>query len=262
MPQNKRESKSSYSQKAHKLRTLGFNLGFKANRNATSNRYYKAAVGKAWNRARFYVINAEENRIEFKRFRSAKGKRVWKGALSNEQIMPGGAFIQRPKGVEKGKYKIKVERDGSIEITTSDRRRIRDVILRLDMREIAKDSRRELERVLSARKRPSQILLTVNGFDAETQSFADLESFNRYLEEELIPELHDARFNFKKYGKKVFGLKLVYSGKGRRKAKGEGKIFDFEKGGIFDESDKRVYGRKRYRNRKNYVRKKGKREGT
>lgn len=258
---SKHVSKSEYTKRARKLRTLGFNLKWNPNNRNLSGPHYKASVNKAWHRAVYYAVNTEKNRLEFKRFRTKKARLAWKGHVADETIMPGGVFIQRPRGVKKGTLKVRLGRTGSL-IITDGRKGIRDISIKLDISAIAIDPRKALERALSNHKRPRELMLTANGFDRTAGVFSDLEQFNRYLEEELVPRLDLAEFNYEKYGKKVFGVRLIYSPKGGKLAPGEGKTFDFKKGSIFDESTKRVYGRKSAKGRKRFVTKKGKRKGT
>lgn len=126
--------------------------------------------------------------------------------------------------------------------------------MRLDMLKLSRDTKTYLESLLRKKRRPAQFIITINGFDAG-DAHETLEEFNRYLEGELLPRLNDAEFDFKKWGKKVFGLKMVYNG-----GKG-GKPMDFETGSIFEEDSKRVYGKKKYLNRKFYTKKKGNQKG-
>lgn len=256
-------SRATYIKRAKILKKLGYEISYKANSRAGVSGPKKAAITRLWfDKAFYYATNPDKNRFEFKRFRSTSAKREWEAYASENQIFPGGVFIQRPKGVAKGKYKLRRKKNGTLEITTSDKRRIKDIIVRLDMSAVAADSKAALEKALKNQKRPRQFLLSVNGIDSEKQSFTDLESFNRYLEDELIPELTAASFNFRKWGKRVFGLRLRYSQKGEEKAEGEGQTFNFKTGGIFDRASKKVYGRRKFEARAQFKVKKGRRKGT
>lgn len=259
MPKKKPITKEVYAKRARELRGYGFNLSLRGNKNPTSQE--KSSVSRAWNRVVFYVggRGANEKRLDFHRFRGSASEKKWRSNIARERITPGGFFVQRPKGVKKGQYKISIHKEGGVKIKVRGKK-VNDIEILLDMIGVARDPRAELQRVLKGHKRPREFLLTVNGYDASR--FEDLEQFNRYLETDLIPHLERAEFNFEKWGATVFGLRLVYSGKGDKKTGGEGKAFDFESGGIFDESSKRVYGRKKYTDRKKWSIKKGKRKGT
>ena len=253
---------STYAERAKKLRAIGFNVNFKRTSKikGRARGSQKAAVTRAWEKASQFAANPEKNRFEFKRYTKTTPRSTWEKAVSSKQLMPGGVWIQRPRGVEKGKYRYRVSKKGRITITTSDRRQIRDVILRINMSAVAEDSKAELQRVLEGEKRPGQILLTVNGCDSA--DFADLEAFNRYLEDDLLKQLDESEFDFDRWGEEVFGLKLVYTPKGTKKKKDEGKRFDFTKGSIFSANSKRIYGTKKYQNRKKLTKKQGKEKGT
>lgn len=266
----KTTSPAVYLARARKLRGLGYQVAYSPARKGTKTAGHKAAVSRLWNdRAVFYATDPDKHNLEFHRFRSAKAKREWRGFVADEQVFPGGFFFQRPAGVEKGKFKIRRNaatkgKRASVTVTTSDRRKIRDVIVMLDMKKLADDSELELANTLAQLERPAEMLLTVNGFDADTNRFEDLESFNRYLSDDddgLIRRLKKAKFNFKKWGKKVFGVRLVYTPKGRKKKEGEGQIFDFKTGGIFSAKSKKVYGKRKFENREKFLERKGKRKG-
>lgn len=266
MPRKKPQNQKSYAQKAAKLRSLGYNIGYRPGRIAFRGPHYKAAVSRLYSHAQLYTEGKSKERHDFHRFRSAKSKRKWKKALSSDQVFPCGFFWQRPKGVSKKQYKLRLKKNGvvDIKVTVKGKEVVHDTAVLLDMVEVAKDSRKELEDKLSGLKRPKQLLLTVNGHDAGKQSFGDLEAFNRYLNDEnegLLVQLNNSGFDFENWGHKVFGVHMVYSVEGEEKSEGEGKVFDFESGSIFDANSKRVYGRKKYLNRKQYTKRKGKRKG-
>lgn len=255
----KSKSNADYAKKARKLRTFGFHTSYSK---ANNSPQFKSAVTRAWSRSAFYVVNAEKNRIEFKKFGKGVSRNNVSDYVSPEQIAPGGFWIQRPKGVEKGQWKFKPQKDGTVKIyTKGSKAKVNDILLRLDVTELAIDSKAEFERLLEGKKRPRQILLTVNGFEAG-QSHENLERFNRYVEEELIPHLQEAEFDFDAWGDKIFGMRLVYSSKGEKKAEHEGEQFDFSTGSIFEADSKKVYGKRKFAKRKKYIVKKGKRKGT
>jgi hypothetical protein len=239
----KKPSNSEYTRRANLLRKVGYKLGWKGNDASTHSKGAKAAITKYWeNKGVFYLANPEKNRLEFKRFRSPSSRRKWAELAADEQVFPGGVFVQRPKGFEKGEWTIKLGKKG-LYIKSGN---VRDIVLKLDMVDVARDPKKALEKTLKGHKRPADFMLTSNGFDRAAGVFSDLEMFNRYLEESLIPDLEEKDFDFEEYGKRVFGLRLIYTPKGRKKKKGEGKTFDFDTGGIFDESSKRVYGIKKF----------------
>jgi hypothetical protein len=256
----RRSEKSLYIERANKLRSLGFEVGYKGNRRASPQQ--KSAVTRLWQKnAIFYATNPDKNRLTFVRYTSKTTRKKVAQHVGPAQIFPKGFFLQRPPGVEKKDFKWEIQRDGSLVVGTKDGR-VRDVVVPLDMIEVAKDPAEGLKQALAGRKRPEQLLLTVNGYDSEKRKFDDLNQFNLYLEETLIPRLEDAEFDFEKYGKEIFGVHLVYPPKGsKRKRGGKEKVFDFKTGGIFSES-RVLYGAKKFKPRKEWVLKKGKRKGT
>jgi len=250
-------SKATYTDRANKLRKLGYEVTYKGNKVPTAQQ--KSAVTKLWFDKAFYYHGDKASQMEFRVWRGAKQRASFEGLLSEDQVFKRGYFLQRPKGIKKGDYRIRVK-GKAIEITTRDGRKVRDSVVRLDMVGLLRDSKAELQRVLKGRKRPRQIQLTVNGWDRDNAPINNLEDFNKYLEFDLLPKLTAAKFNFEKYGQRVFGLKMIYSTKGQKHAKNEGKIFDFKTGSIFDASSKVVYGKRKSEDRSHTI-KTGKRKG-
>ena len=252
----KKLSRHEYFKRKNKLVKFGFNLSF--GRGSDDTRYTRAAISRAWNRSIYYIAHPQRNRTEFIRFRSRRGRKSWGVYVPKARIMPGGVFLQRPANVEKGDWKVRRNRDGTLS-ELSKKGKIRDLIVRLDATKFALNPSEHLLEKLKGRKRPKQFILTVNGWDSVSQgAFNDLKSLNRYVETSLVPRLHNAQFNFEKYGKEVFGVKLVYT-MGGKKAPGEGKPI---KENIFHEFDKRIYGRKKFINRQTWQLKTGKKKGT
>lgn len=262
MPRKKKRLKDQYAEKARKLRSLGYNINYNGNKKAKSTGAYKSAISRYWGKASFYVIRQEKHRQEFHRFRSPKSKREWSRLAPPDTVFPSGVFIQRPKGLKKGQYKVRKNKKGELVFTSKGKTKIKDLVVPLNVTELAVDPKLELEKTLKGKTRPRQLALTVNGFDSEKQQFDDLEAFNRYVENEFIPRLQAAEFDFATWGDKIFGLHLIYSQPGEEKADGEGTRYNFNRGGIFDVASKRVYGTKKFSNRKKYTKKKGKRKGT
>jgi hypothetical protein len=246
---------------------LGYNIGYNSGRKEKSTGPYKAAVSRLYFRVALYTRGKSKGNYDFHGFRSTKAKREWKAALPSDTIFPGGFYFQRPKGVSKKNYRVKLLKGGRVSIKVNDKRKIHDISVLLDATKLADDSKIQLEEKLSGLKRGKQLLLTVNGHEVHKgtyEGFNDLESFNRYINEEtsgLIAQLNDSEFDFKKWGKKIFGVKIVYSQAGEKPGPGEGEVFDFKDGSIFDHYSKRVYGRKKYLNRKQYTKRKGRRKG-
>ena len=265
MPKKRKYENKEYTKRARILRKLGYRVKYNPSKKTVSGAHYKSAVSKFWNKAKFYVgVKGQE----FHRYKSQATRIRWKksGAISESQEFPKGFFMETPPGVEKGKYKLRLGKKGVIKVTTTDKRMVNDTILALDASELADDSKASLEKLLKGKKRPRKFLLRSNGHSRkadrhEDGGFDDLETFNRYIEDELIPQLNDAEFDYQRWGTQVFGVILQYTPKGGKKVEGEGKVFDFKNGSIFDEKSKRVYHRKKFLNRKKHKMKKGKGKG-
>lgn len=269
MPRKSDRTKThDYLERAKKLRSLGYNIKYSPSRKSTKTPQYKSAVSRLWERAKNYVN--VPNQV-FHRYRSETTRKRWQGsgAISRSQDFPGGFFQELPPGYKKGEYQLRLREKGEVELKVrrKNKRIVDDRIIPLDATALATDSKAELELKLKGKKRPRKFLLRCNGHSRRADrhpdgGFNDLETFNRYIEDDLIPQLNDAEFDYEKWGKEVFGFILQYTPKGRKKAEGEGETFNFKTGSIFDAKSKRVYGRKKFLNRKKYKKKKGKRKGT
>lgn len=249
--------KSTYTKRAAILRKLGYKVTYRGNRKSTPGQH--AAVTNLWNdKAVFYATNPDPNNLDFHKWGKKYRRKDYEGVLAPDQIYPDGFYIQRPGSVGRGKYTLTKDGDG-IRLRASGL--ADDLIIRLDLPDFLKRQHKALEAKLKGLKRPRQFLLNVNGFDTGAEKFSDLEQFNRYLNENLIPDLHASGFDFGKWGRRVFGLKLVYTPKGRKKAPEEGTDFDFKTGSIFSGRGKKVYGKKRFYKRSENKQRKERRKG-
>lgn len=255
-----RHSNSDYAQRANILRKLGYKVSYKGNAKAFQGSHFKAAVTRLWeDKAVFYATNPEPNRLDFHKWSKKYPRKIFEPLLAPDQTYPGGFYIQRPPGTGRGEYKL--TREGTDSIRIRDKQgRSDDVIIRLDLNAVLLDAKKHLTERLKGKKRPRQLMLNVNGFGAGTEKFEDLIQFELYLNDKLIPDLEAAKFNFHKWGKRVFGLSLIYTPEGRKKAEGEGKEYG-ESESIFSSASRRVYGRKRFYNRSVAKKRTGKRKG-
>jgi len=251
----KKLSNHDYIKRSKTLRKFGFKLSFRGNRKSSPSQL--AAVTKAWNNVRYYTVHAKRNRSEFVRFKNQADRKSWEAYVSKSRIMPGGVFLQRPEEMEKGKWKVKRQSDGTL-LETS--KKLKAVIIPLDARKLAKNPQKHLGEKMKGKQRPRDYLLTVNGWTkkfSDARRFKSLDEFNRYWENTLLPNLKAAGFNFKKYGKETFALRLVYTPKGKKKGKGEGKLVENQLE-LFS-PNRKLYGRKTFTNRQEWqLKRKGK----
>jgi hypothetical protein len=125
--------------------------------------------------------------------------------LSKDQVTPSGFWIQRPKGVGKGKLIYRL-RGNSLEVSIPGK--MRDVVLSLNARLILRNPEKALTEAMQGRKRPRQVRLMVNGFQGNNSYSA--KQFFEYMHDDLLPFLRKRRGLTVDQINTIFQLRMIY----------------------------------------------------
>lgn len=210
---------SLLSERARALRKVGFNVSFRGYRKSSPQQ--RGAVQRLWYDKATYI--KPEHNFVFKKLSRSRKKLA---SVSDQQKTPGGIFVQVPTR----RAKVSVTKEGAVSIRVPGETR-RDIILRLDPIELAKDPLREIKRVMKKR-RPKFTKIQVNGYEIKGEGYTtdDADSvklFYQYWEglmagltdEERRRELAEEHPRDKRYKGRamtteeaadMFTLKLIY----------------------------------------------------
>lgn len=201
MPRKLRGSKllRQYRQRSEQLRAVGIKVS--GARRLRSGQ--KGEITKKWKAYRFYLVNAEKNRVEFVKA-DERERRLAEKFNGKATVTPTGFFFQRPKGVRKGKIKYKFFED-HMEIKGG--KLMNDIVINLDVKKIVVDPLKEVKRVTKKYKRPREAKIMVNGFQGKNRR--TLKGFFEYFNDELLPYLKAKDLNDEEI-EEIFQLRLIY----------------------------------------------------
>lgn len=186
MPRKKR---FDYREKARQLRAYGFKTKYGTHRKGAGSPQAKAAVKRQWEKIRVYTPGGSKQDFVF-REATAEQKKVFRGTLSKKQQTPGGFFFPVPKGIKRRNFRIKPKTANEVEVEGRGERGgfRREIIKAVDPEKLAIDPKKAV-RDLVGKLRPSQVLITVNGFNSTAPPYS-WEAFLTYAPE-LFAQLMD-----------------------------------------------------------------------
>ena len=214
-----------YAALAAQLKKVGYSLKYGTKKRGANSPQARAAVRKAWEKVRLYLVAgkaAEKHEYRFKFVKANTRQKVKAMDGLNPKVRtPNGFFVRIPTNVKS--YRIKFT-GGVLQVEAVGMRGGRRVekIYALNASKLAKSPEKEIRRVTNIPKpKPIKGRLVVNGFDShhfDKESFADFENYlvefyaesqDPTLKQKGLPGFHGSEAISPEQFADIFHVKLI-----------------------------------------------------